>query len=737
MRRAIFVGLLITLGFSARIQSQTAGQEQKPEAVKIRSTEVLVDAVVIDRKNRLVPDLTAEDFEIYEDGVLQEVSSFRVIRGADEKAAEGRPVQKSAETATIQPSGVQPSGGETKGVATQGTLPNVIIALLDYSTTEFRNKKLIQDGAIKYVEKRLQPNDLMAVFVLGSGLHIASDFTNDKAKLTAALKSTDLAGTAVAGDRADLSATIQKGDLAENQVDLEGGAGVPSGPGAAAQGSAMAAALIAQHFAAMHISMRAGIDRIQSLGVLAAIRAIAAGVKGIQGRKTLLLFSEGFVVSPAIEDDLRMAEGLANGSQLAIYCIESQGLETREMNGALVPRDDLTAAAAATQRSRITGQGGETNFDRSQQIGQDVREGPLRGLANATGGLLIRNTNDLGAGLERIDREIRSHYLLSYSPKNEKLDGHFRQIRVAIKKPDLIVRARSGYYAMPTGYEMLSPAEFQLVEQAGKAEAASFPLFMRAGSFLDASRRFRVPVSFEIPYSAVRFVADKGKHTAQLQVIGLVRDQTGRLVQRFGEPVQMGLTDAQYNALKVGTISMMDQVRLSTEGDYSIQVLVKDVSSGLVANKQQTLHLERSEASLGLSSILLASDRELYKTSDTADPFLTVQGVKLVPSAACQFRNDDNMIFYFDIYNSRADADGKKADISIKLSFMREGKAVNAGLPNFHLTESPGPSRSRITFCRFLRLTALAPGEYRLVVSVNDGLGNQSTQGEAAFRVLN
>src|SRR5690349_14769901 len=100
MRRAIFIGLLISVGFSARIQSHTGGQQEKPEPVKIRSTEVLVDAVVVDRKNRLVPDLTADDFEIYEGGVLQEVSSFRVIRGADEKAAEGRGVQKSAETAT-------------------------------------------------------------------------------------------------------------------------------------------------------------------------------------------------------------------------------------------------------------------------------------------------------------------------------------------------------------------------------------------------------------------------------------------------------------------------------------------------------------------------------------------------------------------------------------------------------------------------------------------------------------
>jgi VWFA-related protein len=730
MRKAytVLVGLLaISLLFPLGSGTRAAAQQEK-ETVKVRATEVVVDAVVVDRKNRPVTDLTSKDFEVHEDGVPQEVTSFRVVRGAEDEPA-GKAAQQPVTAANVQP-----ADSEKKSAAPE-TLPNLIIALLDYSTTEFRNKRLIQEGAAKYVERRLQPNDWMAVFMLGSSLQIASEFTNDKAKLIAALKSSSLTGTALASDRADLSATIQKGDLAENQIDVESGGAVPAGPGAAAQGPAMAAALIAQHFAAMHISMRAGMDRAQSQGVFAAIRAIAAGLKAIPGRKTLLLFSQGFVVSPAIEEELRIVEGLANRSQVAVYCIESQGLETRELNGALVPRDDLTAAAAAPQRNRITGYGGETNFDRTLEGGQDVREGPLRGLANATGGLLIRNTNDLGAALERIDRETRSHYVLSYSPKNENLDGRFREIRVNVKRPDLVVRSRSGYYAMPAGYDMLSPAEFQLIGQAAKTDPGKMPLFIRAGGFHEG-RRFRVPVVVEVPYSAVQFKADKGKYSAQLQVLGLVRDNAGRIVQRFGEPVQMSLTDAQYGAMKVGTISMMDDVRITTGGDYSVEVLVKDLASGALSDKQQTLHLE-STAAFGISSVLLAGDRELYKASDSSDQFLTVKGVRIVPSASCQFRNGDNMIFYVDIYNPGIDAARKSSDLSIGLSFVRDGKAVNAGLPSFHVTDAPDPSTSRITFCRFLHLNGLAPGEYRLVVNVKDALGNRSTQEEAPFRVLN
>src|SRR5262245_12872635 len=586
MRRVVLflIGCLaIAAGVGLKIRSQAASQQEKSDALKIRSTEILVDAVVVDRKNRLVTDLTAQDFEVYEGGVLQEVTSFRIVRGPAEMAADTSPAARPA-----SPAGVQPPAVDTRPAPVPESLPNVTIVLLDYSTTQIQNKRLIQEAAIKYVEKRLQPNDLMAVFVLGSGLHIASDFTNDKSKLIAALKKTALTGAAMASDRADLTAIIERGDTASNQIDVETGLGsAANGPGAAAQGSAMSAALIAQHFAAMATVMRAGMDRIQSLGVLSAIRAIAMGVKGIEGRKSLLLFSEGFVAGPSVEEDLKLVAGLANRSQLAIYCIESQGLETRELRGELVPRDELTAAAAGSQESRMTAHGGETNFDRTRQGGQDAREGALRYVANSTGGLLVRNTNDLGTGLDRIDRETRSYYLLSYRPKEEKLDGGFRQIRVNVKKPDLTVRARNGYYAMPSGYELLSPEEFHTVADAGKADVATkFPLFLRAGGFQEGKNEYRVPVAIEVPYASIRFDANKGTHSARLLVLGIVRDPAGNLVRRFGSPVQMNLTDGQYNTVRAGTISLSNQVRLPI-GDYAVEVFVKDELANNTSNGRQ------------------------------------------------------------------------------------------------------------------------------------------------------
>jgi VWFA-related protein len=715
--------LALSIAFSIEVLSQTAGQQEKTDPLKIKATEILVDAVVADHKGHLLTDLAAKDFEIYEDGMAQDITSFRLVRGdADAEKTEAGPNQ--------------PGPATTEPKSSEGELPNTLIALLDYSTTQLTHAKMVQDAAIKYVEKKMRPSDSMAVFVLGTGLHVACGFTNDKAKLIAGLKKADVFGTTYASERADLNATIAQGDMSQNQI---------TGP--ASQKSLDAA--IAQNFAAMHIPMRAAVDRLQGLGVLSAIRAIAMGVAPIQGRKTLLMFSEGFVPGPSVELELQSVVGVANRSQLAIYCIESQGLETRDLNGSLVQRDELTTLAQhsgtkddpgqlGAGTANKTGRGGESGFDRAQELGPDIREGGLRELAISTGGTLFRNSNDLSGGLDHIDREMRTYYLLSYHPKNEALDGQFRQIRVALKNSNLTVRARNGYFAIPPGYEMLSPSEFQLSQEAGRIGpgASKIPLFIRAGAFEYGKSEFRVPVAIEMPYTAIQFVANNNKHSAELQVLGLVRDSSGTVVQRFGNPLQMNLTDPEYNNLKVGTIYMGEQVEIAQEGAYKIQVLVKDLASKEVSSIEQTVYLARPVDALALSTVLLAHGQQLYKVTDTADKFLTVQGVKITPSATCQFRNGENLIFYFDIYNAGLEAGKKKSDLAIAVKLTNSGETVNVGLPTFDVTEDPGPDR-RLTFCRFLKLGGLRPGDYTLEFDVKDAAANQMASREAKFSVVN
>ncbi|HXG90983.1 MAG TPA: VWA domain-containing protein [Blastocatellia bacterium] len=730
MRKLISVliaALMVFCSFSNRAYSQAANQKEKSDTIKLQTTEVFVDAIVFDRKSRLVTDLTPQDFEIYEDGVAQEISSFRIFRGS--------PATPSTA------SNAQPAAAEPQSVASR-EMPNLTIVLLDYSTTQFEHQKLIQDASIKYVEQKLQPNDFMAVFILGSGLRLLTDFTNDKTKLIEALKTADVTGSALATDRATLNANIAAGQSELSQLPDNDAPTIPSGPAAATAAAALmtrlsnlATAIIAQHVGSLDLALRSALDQRQSINVLTAIRSIALGVKGIEGRKTLLLFSEGFVVGPALEDQLHSVVSLANRSQLAIYAIESQGLETKEIKGDLVPRDELTSAVTNPSENKNP-RGGETVFDRVRHVGGDVRESPLRFMANASGGFLIRNTNDLSTGLARVDQEMHSYYLLSYRPKNEKLDGRFRQIRVNVKRPGLSIRARNGYYAIPAGYEFLTPAEYEAVDLAHSGtRAATFPLFFRVASFQQAANQYTIPAILEIPSNALRFDSVEGKFTARLLILGMVRDNAGNLLKRFGGPVQVSVTEDEYKILKPGTVSFMNYIQLPVGGPYSFEVIVKDLLSGAVSSGERAMHLHQPDPLLSLSTILLA--REVDKAVNTSAQFLSVQGAKILPSARCQFRNGDNLIFYFDIYRPQVEPQTKKTNLSIGLSLMREGQLVNVRLPSYQVSESPAEQNPRITFTRFLHLAGLPPGNYTLVVSVKDALGNQSARGQATFSLVN
>src|SRR6266446_4468140 len=82
MPKVIVIILLFVLVVSPlSVLGQTPSTQQGEEKVVTGTTEVIFDAVVKDKKGRPVKDLKAQDFQITEDGVPQEVKSFRLVAG--------------------------------------------------------------------------------------------------------------------------------------------------------------------------------------------------------------------------------------------------------------------------------------------------------------------------------------------------------------------------------------------------------------------------------------------------------------------------------------------------------------------------------------------------------------------------------------------------------------------------------------------------------------------------------
>ena len=78
-------------------------------------------------------------------------------------------------------------------------------------------------------------------------------------------------------------------------------------------------------------------------------------------------------------------------------------------------------------------------------------ESVLKQMAEETGGRLftVNGKNSLGSIFEQIQEEMRTQYLIGYTPTNSNKDGSFRKIDLHTNDKDFKVQVRKGYYAMP------------------------------------------------------------------------------------------------------------------------------------------------------------------------------------------------------------------------------------------------------------------------------------------------
>jgi Ca-activated chloride channel family protein len=74
------------------------------------------------------------------------------------------------------------------------------------------------------------------------------------------------------------------------------------------------------------------------------------------------------------------------------------------------------------------------------------RHSPLRDLTDATGGQLLQiaSSADLRGAFQKILRDFRSRYILTYTPRGVPTGG-FHRLDVRVRRPGLTVKARPGY----------------------------------------------------------------------------------------------------------------------------------------------------------------------------------------------------------------------------------------------------------------------------------------------------
>src|SRR5688572_15215306 len=163
-------------------------------------------------------------------------------------------------------------------------------------------------------------------------------------------------------------------------------------------------------------------ERIRDAVVRDALIALSVRVGSIRdGRKSIVFVSEGFRGSfGSMALDLREITKDANRHNASIYPFDARGFAP------------LGSGPASLARPFCPNGGSRET---------------LKDLADDTDGRAIVDTNKFTEGFAQIVRDSSSYYLLGYTPAASHKDGKFHPITVRVKRPNVDVRARKGYWA--------------------------------------------------------------------------------------------------------------------------------------------------------------------------------------------------------------------------------------------------------------------------------------------------
>ncbi len=660
-QRAVLWPLCLSL-LIGKVAAQTGlPQAESGPIVRTTSSEVLLDLVVVDRHGKPVRNLKPGDVSIYEDGVRQEMKSFR-LAGA-------------RETRT-QKSGAAVERAQTPAATRSLRAVNLVCIVFHNLNPELRKYSI--DTVQEFLANEMPANTYIGIFVLDDRLTPVYPFTKDRNEVSRAaanafnLRPMDFASVSesllTANPTLVTIETIVSGRSAESRLRISGGEVSPT----VITGADVSTSTGANLRRGQQVIERRDFSTISGMREEDKIINMVRQFGELPGRKSVLLISTGLLTS-GDPDRLESILTKANQAGVTIYALDAAGLShvstsqaadlalgqvasvSRTQTAVVRPGDSL---AAAKEKSRQ----GDTMND---AVRASDSQAALRAISEGTGGFLIANTNEYRKPFQRIVEDVDVHYEASYRPAADKFDGRFRKIEVKLARPDLHVESRVGYFAMP---DLKTAGELTPAEVMALAALSSNPL-PHAFDFKTAVYRFRNrgALVFELPGDTLS-ATPKAEAMSQIlhgSLLSLVKDAGGQVVDKFSVDAPFEIPTANLKAVRANPLVYSHPVSLSA-GRYSLESAVLDREGG--RSSTSVLDFDGVEPSKGISmsSVVLIQRIEAAAQADASDP-LVVNGKRLVPLLETNLPADAQPYVYFVVYPNRSNPEKPKLQVEFRV----------------------------------------------------------------------
>jgi VWFA-related protein len=671
--------------------------------VKITTKLVQVDAVITDKSGKPVTDLGSDEIEIREDGRAQRITHFSYV------------TQESAGTSESAKPLPSPDKNAPPLPPVRLRLEQVrrtIALVVDDLGLSSESTYYVRHALKKFVDEQMQPGDLVAIFRTSGGIGALQQFTADKRQLYSAIEHVRW----YPSGRGQISAFAPLGNdpLATEPASAEGG----------------------------NEDFNQFREDVFSVGTLGALNYIVKGLRELSGRKSILLISDGLRIfnrddpgrsNRVLQALLRLVD-LANRASVVIYTMDARGLQPLGLTAA-----DSTSGLTTAQV--------EEQLSSRRSAFFDSQDG-LNYLAQQTGGIAIRNNNDLVSGLRSVMEDQKSYYLIGYRPDDSTFDKatgqrKFHSLSLKVTRPGKFnVRMRNGFFGVSeedtravadTPRERILKA---LVSPFGSAGVhlrltSLFANDPKVGSFMRSL--------LHIAASDLAFKQDPdGWFRADFDILAVTFGDNGNVVDQVGKTHTIRLRGETYkHVLRNGFVYFVT-VPIKKAGAYQLRIALRDHGSERVGSASQFVEVpDVKKNRLTLSGVSVSgidpaalATAQSEKASPSEQPGAPgAEGEEAMDPANSvavrQFKSGRLLQYGFVIYNAHLDKATTRPQLQIQVRVFRDSQPVFTSKQQLVDATSQTDVKRLVTGGALRLGTDLNPGEYVLQVVVTDELADE------------
>jgi VWFA-related protein len=506
-----------------------------PPSMVLHAESNLVEAglIVRDSQGRAVAGLHASDFEVSDNGVLEQITAFSELRSDGPPNPPTAAPLSRAGAETVPPAAVPP--------------PESRFVTFFFDDFHGGAGLFVAKAARAFIAKGLRPSDRISI-VTASG-EGDLDFTNDAKLFAEKLDHVHLHTRAVVPSRCGVSPIDSyiflhnlDGQIREAAI----GAAMPCAcfGGETQQSCRPKAIAVAQQAASSAWEQL----HMQSLDTLDALKFAAKRLSEMHGVRILVLTSSGMLLRPGVPPELQTFLDAAVRANIVVDAIDAQGLIAP---GAM----DDTKAGMRRDLPRMT----------------------LQNIANATGGHFFKNNNDLAAAMELAANPDVS-YLLAFNPGGHDGKFHTLKIRFKSKRPETL-QFRPGYTSpedKPVPPSTRAPLDAAVFSKETLQDVPA-TVALAAGQPKDDT--IAVSVTFIVDVNRLQFGSADGRHMQQIIFLIALFDAKGGYVMGKESIMDLALTDERLASLEKTGLKTVATLN-APAGDYQVRAIVREGMKG-------------------------------------------------------------------------------------------------------------------------------------------------------------